>query len=355
MSELLELAACLVDVSSVIHGEELIADLVEQRLRLAPDLCVTRIKSNVVARTSRGLPTRVVLAGHLDTVPPAGNDRALVEGTTLHGCGSVDMKGGIAVLLALASRAGELSYDTSWVFYACEEVARADSGLLEIERADASLLRGDLAILAEPTASVLEAGCQGVLRVTVRLAGTRAHSARPWTGRNAIHRLGPVLERLASFEERRPLLDGVEYRETVQAVRVSGGVANNVVPDEAWVSVSHRFAPDRDAESAFAAICDLLAPVIDPKSGDSVVLADSAPAAAPGLSHQVLADLLSASGLPARAKLGWTDVAFFAERGIAAANFGPGDPLLAHTPDEHVSAAELDRAYEVLRLALVRP
>ncbi|HLI00120.1 MAG TPA: succinyl-diaminopimelate desuccinylase, partial [Acidimicrobiales bacterium] len=291
---------------------------------------------------------RVVLAGHLDTVPPNGNERPVIRGDVLAGLGAADMKGGLAVMVALAERADPPRTATSWVFYAAEEVARVYSGLLAVAAARPDLLAGDVAILGEPTGSVVEAGCQGVLKADVTVTGSRAHTARPWTGVNAVHRLGPVIERVAQMPDRRPVLDGCEYREALQAVGVSGGVAANVVPDRATLQLNHRFAPDREPHQAEQALRALLAPVLDEGAGDRLEVTDQAPAAPPSLDHPVLSALVAATGAPARAKLGWTDVAFFAERGTPAANFGPGDPLLAHRPDEQVTAAELAHAHRVL-------
>ncbi|HVC26471.1 MAG TPA: succinyl-diaminopimelate desuccinylase [Acidimicrobiales bacterium] len=355
MTDLLARTAELVAIASVSRSEAELADLVQSELEGVAALEVTRVEDNVVARTSLGRGRRLVLAGHLDTVPPAGNERPRIDGDVLHGLGSADMKGGLAVMLALARALDAPAVDLTYVFYACEEIAARYSGLLAIERARPDLLVADAAILAEPTGARVEAGCQGVLRVEARLRGLRAHIARPWAGRNAIHRLGPLLERVAAFAERRPVIDGCEYRETLQAVAVSGGVAGNVVPDEAILALSHRFAPDRDAGVAFDALSSELADVLSPELGDELVVEDSAPAAAPMLGDPLLAALVESSGAPPRAKIAWTDVAFFAARGVPAANFGPGDPLVAHTPGEHVERAELESVYATLaRLASTR-
>lgn len=356
-SDLLALTAELVDIPSVSHDERAIADFVEARLRADAGqvLEVARIGDNVCARTELGLGSRLVLAGHLDTVPPNGNERARVKGDDLSGLGAVDMKGGVAVFLELAravasgDAAARLRADLSFAFYVCEEVDRRHSGLLQVEREAPSYLSGDAAVLGEPTGSQVEAGCQGVLRVAVEAKGERAHTARPWMGQNALHRLGPVLVAVAAFEPRRPVIDGCEYREALQAVAVSGGVANNVVPDAGRLVLNHRFAPDRSVEEAFAAVRELVlsAPGAAPESL-SVTLEDSAAPAAPGLSHPLLAALVAASGAPPRAKLGWTDVSFFSSRGVPAANFGPGEPTLAHTAGEHVGRGELELAYSTL-------
>jgi succinyl-diaminopimelate desuccinylase len=203
-----------------------------------------------------------------------------------------------------------------------------------------------VALLGEPTDGVIEAGCQGTMRVELTMAGERAHTARPWMGRNAIHRLGRVLAHVEAFPERRPVLDGCEYREALQAVRVEGGVAGNVVPDRASVVLNHRFAPDRDEAAAEAWLRGYLAPLLD--DGDELVVPDSAPSAAPGLTHPLLRALIERNSLEVRAKLGWTDVARFAAAGIPAANFGPGDPLLAHTHDERIARAPLEQCFAML-------
>jgi succinyl-diaminopimelate desuccinylase len=174
-------------------------------------------------------------------------------------------------------------------------------------------------------------------------------------GVNAVHRVAPVLAAAAAYQERRPVIDGCEYREALQAVRVEGGVANNVVPDEVKVTLNHRFAPDRDVHEAFAALADYLGPALDPKSGDEIVLEDHSAPAPPGLGHPVLAELARLSGTAPRAKLGWTDVSFFAAAGMAATNFGPGDPELAHTAEERVGLEELVAAHRALEALISSP
>jgi succinyl-diaminopimelate desuccinylase len=347
---LLDLAAALVAIPSVSHHEEAMADAVEAALRLCPWLDVERVGHNVVARTDLGRTTRVILAGHLDTVPPSDDDQPRIVGSTLYGVGSVDMKGGLAVLLHLAGSVPEPATDVTWCFYAGEEVERRFNGLRHLFETRPELVVGDVAILAEPTGGVVEAGCQGTLRVRMTLEGTRAHTARPYTGRNAIHRLAPVLERVAAYRGRRPVLDGCEFAEQLQAVGVEGGVAPNVVPDSACLIVNHRFAPDRTAREAEAALETLLGGDLD--TGDRWEVVDEAAGAPPGLGHPVLASLVAATGGSPRAKVGWTDVATFWSHGIAAANYGPGDPLTAHAPGEHVSADELDLAASVLERVL---
>ncbi len=344
---LLGLTTALVAIPSVSHVEGPMADAVEAALRLCPWLAVERVEDNVVARTDLGRRHRVLMAGHLDTVPPTGgNEEPHIVDGTLYGVGSADMKGGLAVFLHLAGTIPEPGVDVTWCFYAGEEVAQEFNGLRHLWEHRPDLLAADAAILGEPTGGVVEAGCQGTLRVRISLAGRRAHTARPHTGRNAIHRLAPVLATVAGYESRRPVLDGCEYVEQLQAVEVSGGVSGNVVPDEASVLVNHRFAPDRSPEEAEASLRVLLGPHLEP--GDRWELTDAAAGAPPALDHPVLAGLVAATGQAPQAKQGWTDASSMWAHGVPAANFGPGDPLLSHTPDEHVSTEELERAASVL-------
>ena len=352
MVDLLERTAALVDIASVSRDERAIADALEPGLRAAPHLEVVRIGDNLVARTDTGAPRRLVLAGHLDTVPAAGNERARREADRCYGLGAADMKGGIAVMADLATAVVPSGLDVTYVFYVCEEIARAHSGLLAIEAVRPELLLGDAAVLLEPTAAVVEAGCQGIIRVHVHIGGRRAHSARPWVGTNAIHRSSALLALLARYGEAHVVIDGCEYRESVQAVAINGGVAGNVVPDEVVVRVSHRFAPNRSVETAYAELEAVLLEVLEAREGDWIELEDSAPAAPPSLAHPLLAQLVDATAAPPAAKLGWTDVAFFFERGIPALNYGPGDGLLAHSPDEFVSRDELERVRAVLGAVL---
>lgn len=350
--DLLAMTAQLVGVPSVSRREAALADVIEGELRTRPWLEVVRLGDNVVARTSLGRPARLVLAGHLDTVPPSASADPRLDGDVLFGLGSADMKGGLAVMLALADLEAT-ACDLTLVFYAREEIARAESGLLEIAATDPELLSGDAAVLLEPTGAAVEAGCQGVVKARLTLRGRSAHVARPWMGSNAIHRLGPVVERVLAFGDRRPVVDGCEFRESLQAVQVAGGRAGNVVPDEASLLLVYRFAPDKDEAGALATLEGHLRPVLG--EGDGFVLEDAAPAAPPSLSHPFLEALVAATGRPPGAKLGWTDVAFFAERGVPAANFGPGDSLLAHGPDERVERADLDAVYAALAALVTTP
>ncbi len=352
VGDLFMLAADLVAVPSVSFDEERITDLIADELHDSSDhLDVHRIGDNLVARTDLGRRWRLILAGHTDTVPPSDNAAARIDGDVLWGVGSADMKGGVAVMLELALNVRRPIVDVTYVFYAREEVAAVHNGLREIAAARPDLLTADVALLLEPTGATVEAGCQGTMRMAVTLAGERAHTARAWMGRNAVHRLAPLLAAVDGYEPRRPVISGCEFREGLQAVGVTGGVAGNVVPDEAVVTINHRFAPDRTPEQAEQHVRSVIEPFLD--AGDTMEVVDMAPPADPGLDHALLKAVVRNSGAPPRAKLGWTDAAFFAERGVPASNFGPGDPLLAHTSGEQVHRDSLTKAYRVLEDLLI--
>lgn len=331
-----EVTAQLTDIESVSGNEKTLADAVEGALRGCPHLRVDRDGDAVIARTGLGRPERVVLAGHLDTVPVADNLPSRVQGDRLYGCGTTDMKSGVAVQLRLAATVPQPNRDVTYVFYDCEEVEAARNGLGRLARNRPEWLGGDFAVLMEPTGASVEGGCQGTMRAAVTARGQRAHSARSWMGSNAIHQAGRILDVLRAYEPRRPVIDGLEFHEGLNAVYASGGVAGNVVPDECVVSVNYRFAPDRSEDQAARHVREVF-------DGFDVEVVDSAPGAQPGLSQPGAAAFVGAVGGTARAKLGWTDVARFAAAGVPAVNFGPGDPSLAHTRDEYVDlAAVLD-------------
>lgn len=339
-SDAAALTAALVDIESVSGNEKVIVDAIERALRELPHLTVERDGHCLVARTSLGLPERVVLAGHADTVPLNDNLPARVEGDRLYGCGTTDMKSGLAVMLRLAATVPAPNRDVTYVVYDCEEVEAERNGLLRLAADRPGLLRGDFAVLLEPSLGEIEGGCQGTMRVEVTAKGERAHTARAWMGVNAIHSAGAILDVLRGYEPAKPVVDGLEFREGLNAVFIRGGVAGNVVPDECVVTVNYRFAPDKSPADAEAFLRELFA-------GFEVTVTDLSAGARPGLTRPAAADFLTAiTGAPdvasavaagtARAKLGWTDVARFDALGIPAVNFGPGDPTLAHTKGEYV-------------------
>jgi succinyl-diaminopimelate desuccinylase len=339
------LTAALVDIPSESRHEKRIADEIEAALReQTTGFEVVRHGNTVLARTNLGRPSRVLLAGHTDTVPAADNLPSRLDGDTLHGCGTSDMKSGDAVFLHLAATVADPKHDLTLVMYDCEEIEAAANGLGRIERELPDWLHADVAILGEPSGGLIEAGCQGTLRVVVSARGTRAHSARPWLGDNAIHKLGAVLGRLATYQARDVDIDGCLYREGLSAVRIEGGVAGNVIPDAASVTVNFRFAPDRSVEQAFEHVSDVF-DGLDMRMEQT----DAAPGALPGLTKPAAAALVAAAGGRVRAKNGWTDVARFAARGIPAVNYGPGDPNLAHRADERVPVAHITAVTDMLR------
>ncbi len=345
--DLLDLTEELCAIPSVSHDETQIADVVERRLRQrAPKLSVERFGDNVVARTQLGHDRRIVLAGHLDTVPANGNEIPRRDADTLHGLGAADMKGGLAVLLGLAEALSEngdaARFDATIVFYEAEEVAEEFNGLRTLFAEQPEWVAGDLAVLLEPTGGWVEAGCQGTLHLRAGFRGTRAHSARPWMGENAIHRAAAVLARLAAHTADTVEVDGLPYRESLQVVRIEGGIANNVVPDHCTLVVNRRFAPAYSIEEARAQVEALL------DGADEIDLVNASAAAPPNLWDPLVAELIGTFDLGVRPKLGWTDVARFAAHGVPALNFGPGDPELAHTKDELVTRESLDGCYAVL-------
>ena len=325
----------LMNINSVSGNEQELADKVHAALLELDHLQVHRDGDSIVARTTLGRDRRVVLAGHLDTVPLPRTDGAkgtvpaqVIDGV-LYGRGATDMKGGVAVQLALAAELTEPKHDITYIFYDHEEVAASKSGLGRLARNSPQLLAADFAILLEPTNGTVEGGCNGTSRFVIRTRGIAAHSARAWMGHNAIHDASVVLRRLAEYQPQSINVEGLEFREGMNAVRISGGVAGNVIPDYCEVEVNYRFAPDKTLEQAEAVVLELF-------DGFDIERTDGSNGARPGLDQEIAAELISILGQDPKPKYGWTDVARFSALGVPAVNFGPGDALLAHSDDEHV-------------------
>ncbi len=348
-ADVVEITEQLVNAPSISGDEKALADEIEAKLSECSWLTITRISNTIIARTELGRDQRIVLAGHIDTVPAANNTEAirvpagqklptgeLAPEDVIFGLGSCDMKGGVAVALQAALTIEQPNMDVTYVFYECEEVDSIRNGLTLVSSSNPELLAADVAILLEPSNAVIEAGCQGTLRAEIRLAGKRSHSARSWLGVNAIHALSPVLEILANYEPKRVLVDGLEYREGLNAVGISGGIAGNVIPDEASVTINYRYAPSTSDDKAAGHIREVFA-------GYEVEIIDNAPGALPGLTNSALASLLELVGGEVAPKFGWTDVSRFSRLGIPAVNFGPGDPALAHSASEHVPVSQIHR------------
>jgi succinyl-diaminopimelate desuccinylase len=337
-----QLTADLVDIESVSGDEARITDAVEAAARRYDRLVVRRLGNVVIVRTELGRPERVVLAGHLDTVPVAGNLPSRIADGRLHGCGTSDMKSGVALQLRMLELVGtgalEPALDLTWLFYDCEEVEASRNGLNRVAAEHPELLAADLAILLEPTNGAVEGGCQGTMRAQLSTEGRRAHSARSWLGVNAIHLAAPILRRLADYRAREVQVEGLAYHEGLNAVFVEGGVAGNVIPDRCLVTVNYRFAPDRSEAEAEQHLRSVF-------EGFDLTVLDSAPGARPGLDRPLAQRAVAALGPEVTGKLGWTDVARFSALGIAALNFSPGDP---HRADESVELAQLERCEQLL-------
>jgi succinyl-diaminopimelate desuccinylase len=336
------LTAALVDMSSVSGTEQELADAVEVALTACPHLTVSRHGNTVVARTELGRDERIVIAGHLDTVPLNDNLPSRRADGLIHGLGACDMKGGVAVALRLAATLTEPNRDITYVFYDCEEVEADRNGLGKLAKTDPELLQGVFAVVMEPSNAGVEAGCQGTMRIEVTVRGERAHSARSWMGKNAIHGAAEVLARLAAYEPRRVPIDGLEYREGLNAVEISGGVAGNVLPDLCTVAINYRFAPSRSEAAAEAHLREVF-------DGFEVAVTDSAPGGLPGLERPAAAAFVQVVGGEPQPKFGWTDVAQFSLLGVPAVNYGPGDPLLAHKQEEFVPEAQIEQCEQRLR------
>ncbi len=349
--DVVSLTAQLCNFPSVSGKETELANAIENYLRSQSHLEVLRDGDAIVARTNLSRTSRVVIAGHIDVVPVANNlpvRRTLIDGVdSLWGRGTVDMKGGVAVQLKLACELTEPNVDITWVFYDHEEVDASLNGLGRLSRNLPELLEADFAVLCEPTAAEIEGGCNGTMRVEVSTRGVKAHSARPWMGKNAIHGLAEVLTRLASNQPATVMVDGLEYRESLNAVTVAGGIATNVVPDLAKVTVNYRFAPSKSVAEAEQYLREFF-------SGFEVLVTDASAGARPGLDQPAAKAFVAAIGATAKPKYGWTDVARFSAIGIPAVNYGPGDPNKAHADDESVPVAQILSCYEGLKSWLTR-
>lgn len=335
---LVELTMAICDIESVSGNETSLANAIHNALSQVGHLEVFRDGDAVIARTNLGREQRVVIAGHIDTVPVKDNLPTRLmhfeREQVIFGRGSVDMKGGVAVMLNLAASLSNPHRDITWVFYDHEEVAAELNGLARIAANRPELLRGDFAVLCEPTSGLIEGGCNGSIRVEVLATGKRAHSARPWMGENAIHKLSVALNRLNEYQPETVSVDALDYRESLNAVLVSGGVATNVIPDEAKLTVNYRFAPSRSLAEAETRLRDFF-------SDYEVKVVDASAGARPGMHHAIAQEFASAAAVEVRPKYGWTDVARFAELGIPAVNYGPGDPNLAHADNEHLPVGHL--------------
>ncbi|MDQ4106914.1 MAG: succinyl-diaminopimelate desuccinylase, partial [Actinomycetota bacterium] len=316
-------------------------------IKKSPGWKVERVSDNLAVRRSEPNPSRerVVFAGHLDTVPePAGGIPVRVEGGRVYGRGSSDMKAGDAVMLALLEG---FDWQSSWVepvfvFYEREEGPYPENGMEAVFAAIPWVLDAELAICLEPTAGALEVGCVGTAQVEVTFRGRSSHSARPWQGENALTAAGEFLTRLRDLEARKIVVEGLPFYEVLTPTLARGGRARNVVPDEFWINVNHRFAPGRGLDDVRRTFEELV------PDGASYEIADFAPSGPVRLENPLLQRLIGV-GVEVRPKQAWTDVARFAERGVDAANLGPGIPAQAHQEEEYAELGLLEGCHEMLR------
>lgn len=343
--DLLTTFRAVVDIESVSGNEARLANEVEATLASATHLTIIRHGNTIVARTNLGRTERVVIAGHLDTVPVADNlPSSLItdeRGPVLVGRGTADMKGGVTVMLSLALELDAPNRDLTWIWYDNEEVDQARNGLKLLADAHPELLAGDLAILMEPTGARIEGGCQGTMRFDITIGGRAAHSARSWLGSNAIHTAGELIERVRAFDAAQIEVDGLTYREGLNVTGIRGGIAGNVIPDSCTLSINYRFAPDKTAAEAKALMEHWF-------EGHELVIDDLSESARPGLDLPAAAQFAAVVGTEPRPKYGWTDVARFAALDIPALNFGPADPSEAHTRSESCPIADLTTCHAAL-------
>ncbi len=329
-------------------NEDKIADFIYGRLLKFSHLKTERIGNAIVSRVTGSSKLNVILAGHIDTVLPNGNENPVFKAPRLYGIGACDMKGGISVMLKLAEDVISPKHSITYIFYPTEEVGNADNGLLKLHQSNEEIFSAAAAILLEPSSAVIEAGCQGVLRFELRIKGERAHSARPYMGVNAIHRSLSVLEKVVDFGEPKPIVEGLEYYESLQCVFIKGGIQGNVIPDEVILTLSYRFAPNKDSVAAKEFIRCYFEDLLDLSLGDEIQYADVSPSALPSLNNPIIKELKDTVE-KVNPKLGWTDVALFQSIGIEACNFGPGDAELAHSSSEYVTKEQLEECYVVLK------
>jgi succinyl-diaminopimelate desuccinylase len=338
---LAELTVDLINIPSLSLAEKDLADQIQAVLTPLDGLEVTRIENTLIAKTNFNFSSRVILAGHLDTVPANQNEKAVISKDSIFGLGAVDMKSGIAVMLKLVQDVQEFKKDVTFLFYEAEEIESKYNGLEKVAQKKSDFLSGDFAILLEPTDAILEMGCQGSIRFKISIKGSRAHSARWWKGENAIHKAQAVLEIVNKYQPRTPTIEQLTFREGLQVVAINGGIAGNVVPDLVEISLNHRFAPDRNEDQAIEHLKVLF-------KDFEIEILDVASAAPVSLDNKLVADFVKEIDLPLAPKFGWTDVARFSKLNIPAINFGPGDPHLAHHPQEAVEIAQLDIVFQRL-------
>lgn len=351
------LALELLGIPSVIRNEHAIADFCEAWLRERKVYGVVRAGENLAVQPRpfrEGVP-RVLLLGHLDTVPKSDENPARLEGDKIYGLGASDMKCADAVLMRICERAvqEQSRYDIAGVLYAREEGPYQESGMPEIlSAAPGCFAEIDLAIAMEPTDNRFELGCLGTMHARVTFRGQRAHSARPWQGKNAIHMAAPLLTALAELEPRDCEFHGLRFREVCSATMLEYEGARNVVPGACTVNLNFRFAPDRSTDDAVAHLQDFVRNAVGAETYQSAVdfeVIDLCPSGRVCGDNALLAELRALTPETATvAKQAWTDVGRLSHIGVDAINFGPGHTAQAHQVGEYADRALLAENEEIL-------
>jgi succinyl-diaminopimelate desuccinylase len=351
-TRLADLTLELCQIPSVTGEEKALCDKLEPVLdRMAPGR-VHRIGHSLVFGRLDDPRPAVLLAGHLDTVPPhPGEAAARVERDRVVGLGASDMKSGVAVILALLEDLdpGRIGYNLTAVLYEREEGPYAENGLEPVLAAVPELERTRLAFCLESTDLEVQVGCVGSLQARVTFRGKSSHSARPWQGENAIHKAGPLLAELLSRKRRRVEVEGFEFFEVLSATLASGGRARNVVPERFDLNLNYRFAPQKSLDQAEQEVRDLVCGRAD------VEIVDRSPAGPVCAANPLLKRFRQVTGTTASSKQAWTDVARLGVHGIDAVNFGPGLTSQAHQAGEFVPIENLERAYLALRSFIESP
>lgn len=336
----------LCSIPSFIGDERALCDAVVERLSKATLAGpIRRYGDSIVVPVTRGTGgPKIALAGHLDVVRTSHDGPPRIEGDRLFGPGAADMKSGLALMIDLVERDLDAcaKADITLVFYAREEGPFAENELGVVLAEDAELRAVDFAVCLEPSDNKLSVGASGSIHAKVVFHGTTAHSARPWQGVNAIHKAGALLVDLDRLAPREVTIDGFLYRTVTSATMAQGGRGKNVIPDAFELNLNHRFSPDTTIEQAQRDIEAIVA------GRASITWMDLSPSALPFATHP-LVDALRAAGVKAiEPKQAWTDVARFAQLGVAAVNFGPGDNAQAHQRNESTSLAGLAEGRAIL-------
>ncbi len=330
---LAERTLSLVQVASVTRQEKELADRVEQWAR---DLFGDRVKRwrHGVAVSPTGPGPHLALVGHLDTVSPSPGQPCEISNGKVFGCGASDMKAGVAVMMALLE-----SYNVMGLFYDREEGPTDENGLLPLlEKVE----KPALAIVLEPTNNEVQVGCVGSLHARVTVSGQRAHSARPWQGKNALYEGLELVNRLARLEPQPVVVGGQTFYEVLNVTQANTDNPRNAIPGCWTLNINYRFAPGCSCDEARRRVLEML------NTPHPCEILDVCPAGGVNLDQPQLATWIDQLGLKVTPKQAWTDVAQLTEAGIPAVNFGPGEPAQAHQAGEWAEIAAIEQNYQAL-------